>query len=334
VDDIDIREVDRSDEGELHAWWASGHAAMSQRPVDLWPDWEISRLSLPEVDPDHDVVLLGAHVDGAMVGSGLTVLPLRDNTHLGALEVYVPPDHRRRGIGGALLGRAEELITTGGRTTLLADVRVPLDEDGPSRRWAEERGYAVANVDTVKVVDLAETADLLPGLEALAAGRRGDYRLACWTDPAPEEHLASLAAAMSRFLEEIPLGDLDLQPETWTAERLRAGEARRAAQRREQLTVVALASSGEVAGYTDLTLAPHAPRVASIGDTLVLPDHRGHRLGLALKVLLHQQVMALHPGVELIATGNANVNRWMNAVNEQLGYRPVDRCLELQKVLG
>jgi hypothetical protein len=51
-------------------------------------------------------------------------------------------------------------------------------------------------------------------------------------------------------------------------------------------------------------------------------------------VLLHQQIRVLHPGAELIATGNATTNRWMNDVNEQLGYRPVDRNLELQKVLG
>ena len=333
MSDVDIREVDRADEAELHAWWSAGHAAMSERPFDLWPDWEISRRSLPEPDEDHDTVLLGAYVGGTLVGSGLTILPLRDNTHLGVLEVYVPPDHRHRGIGSTLLARAEEILTAAGRTTLLADVRAPLEEDGDHRRWAEARGYAVANVDTVKVVDLAATADLLPGLEALAAERRGDYRLQWWTDPAPAEHLASLADAISRFLEEIPLGDLDLRPEIWTPERLRAGEARRAAQRRDELTVVALAPSGEVAGYTNLTLAPHAPRVASIGDTLVLPDHRGHRLGLALKVLLHQQARALHPGIELVATGNATVNTWMNAVNEQLGYRPVDRALELQKIV-
>ena len=56
---------------------------MSQRPVDLWPDWEISRLSLPEVDTDDRVILLGAHDDDAMVGSALTYEPLKDNTHLG-----------------------------------------------------------------------------------------------------------------------------------------------------------------------------------------------------------------------------------------------------------
>ena len=333
MSDVDIREVDRADEAALHAWWSAGHAAQSERPVDLWPDWEISRLSLPELDPDNRIVLLGAYDGDAMVGSGLAVLPLKENTHLAILEVYVPPDHRRRGVGSALLDHAEQHVA-GDRTTMIADVHAPLDDDTDDRRWAEVRGYAVANVDTVKVVDLAATADLLPELEARAAERRGDYRLAWWTDPAPEEHLPSLAAAMSRFLEEIPLGDLDFHPQAWTPERLRAREARRAAQHREQLTVVALAPSGEVAGYTNATLSPHAPRVADIGDTLVLPDHRGHRLGLALKVLLHQQVRALHPGAELIATGNATTNRWMNDVNDLLGYRPVDRALELQKLLG
>jgi GNAT superfamily N-acetyltransferase len=333
VADIEVRELDRSDEAQLHDWWSSGHAAMAHRPVDLWPDWEVSRYSLPQPDPENRVDLLGAYDDDTMVGSALAFMPLKDNTHLAAFDVHVPPEHRRRGVGSALLARCEELAAGEARTTLLADVRAPLDQDGDDGRWAAARGYAKANEDGVKVVDLAATADRLPALEAEAAAKLGDYRLEWWLDPAPAEHLASLAAAMSRFIEEIPLGDLDLKPQAWTAERLRGREARHAAQRRTQLTVVALAPSGEVAGYTNAHLSPHAPRLADIGDTLVLPDHRGHRLGLAMKVLLHQQVRALFPGAEIIATGNATTNSFMNAVNEQLGYELVDRILELQKLV-
>jgi GNAT superfamily N-acetyltransferase len=334
VADIEIREIDRTDERELHAWWSCGHDAMSHRPVDLWPDWEVSRHSLPQGDPDNHVALIGANDGATMVGSGLAFLPLKDNLHLAAFDVYVPPGLRRRGIGSALLARCEELAAAQGRTTWLGDVRAPLEEDNDDVRWAAVRGYATANVDGVKVVDLAATADRLPALRALAEERLGDYRLEWWTDPAPEERLASLAAAMRRFVEEIPLGDLDFQPQAWTAERLRGREDRRAAQRRVQLVVAALSPADEVVGYTKLTLSPHAPRLADIDDTLVLPGHRGHRLGLGMKVLLHQKVRELFPGAELIATGNATVNQWMNDVNEQLGYRLVDRCLELQKVVA
>jgi len=328
----EVRELDRADEGQLHDWWTCGHDAMSTLPVDLWTDWEISRHALPQVDPESRIVFLGAYDGDTMVGSGLVVLPLADNTHLGVVQVWVPPDRRRRGYGTALLDHGEALVAAAGRTTILSDVRVPVGEETDDSRWATSHGYAVANVDGVKVVDLEASAALLPALEAQAAERRGGYRLVWWADPAPEEHLDSLAAAMSRFLEEIPLGDLDLEPEVWTPERLRAREARRASQRRQAIVVVALTPSGEVAGYSDLVVAPHAPRVAGIEDTLVLPDHRGHRLGLGMKVLLHQQLRALHPGAELIVTGNATTNRWMNDVNEQLGYRLVDEKLELQKV--
>lgn len=329
----EIRELDRTDEAQMHAWWTCGHDAMSTRPVDLWPDWEISRHALPQHDPDRETHFLGVHDGAEMVGSGLVVLPTTDNTHLGAVQVFVPPAHRGRGTGSALLEHGEAVIAAAGRKTILADARAPLDDDGDDGRWAVARGYAIANVDGIKVVDLAATADRWPELEAHAAERRGDYRLVSWTDPTPEEHLASLAVAMSKFVDEIPLGDLDLESEEWTPERIRRTEARRQAQRRQELTVVALTPSGEVAGYTNLVVAPHAPRVAGIEDTLVLAEHRGHRLGLGMKVLLHQRLRELHPGAELIATGNATTNRWMNEVNEQLGYRVVDRMLELQKVL-
>jgi hypothetical protein len=35
-----------------------------------------------------------------------------------------------------------------------------------------------------------------------------------------------------------------------------------------------------------------------------------------------------------VATGNADVNAHMNAVNERLGYRQVEDMLEVQKVIS
>ena len=86
---------------------------------------------------------------------------------------------------------------------------------------------------------------------------------------------------MSRFLEEIPLGDLDLQPQAWTAERLRGREARRAASGASSSRWPRWRRPVRWSATPTLMVAPHAPRLADIGDTLVLPDHRGHRLGLA-----------------------------------------------------
>ena len=67
------------------------------------------------------------------------------------------------------------------------------------------------------------------------------------------------------------------------------------------------------------------------GGTIVLPGHRGHRLGLAMKVQNHRAVRERSPRVRILITGNAGVNAPMNAVNDALGYRSYERCIEMQK---
>ena len=53
---------------------------------------------------------------------------------------------------------------------------------------------------------------------------------------------------------------------------------------RLQVVALAIAPDGEVCGFSDLRVDRHDPRHASVGGTLVLPGHRGHRLGLAMKL--------------------------------------------------
>ena len=75
----------------------------------------------------------------------------------------------------------------------------------------------------------------------------------------------------------------------------------------------------------------HAPRRGFQSGTLVAPEHRGHALGLAIKVANHRQLREHFPECRVLLTGNADVNAPMNAVNEVLGYREVERCVELQR---
>ena len=63
------------------------------------------------------------------------------------------------------------------------------------------------------------------------------------------------------------------------------------------------------------------------------PAHRGHRLGLALKMATHDLALATYPELVTLDTSNAEVNTHMNAVNEALGYRTIETLLELQKKL-
>ncbi len=171
--------------------------------------------------------------------------------------------------------------------------------------FARRRGYSVANSDDVKVADLRATEHTWPALEAVAAERSGGYQLIWWSDVAPDQHVADLVVLLTRFLGEIPLGEMDLRPQAWTVERLRQVEARRRAVGRRTLYVAAVAPDGHLAGYTNLDITDGTSERAEIDSTLVLPEHRGHRLGLALKVRLHQLTRELFPDTERLVTGNA-----------------------------
>jgi GNAT superfamily N-acetyltransferase len=71
---------------------------------------------------------------------------------------------------------------------------------------------------------------------------------------------------------------------------------------------------------TELLLANDTPGQAWQMITVVHPDHRGHRLGLAVK-LANLEFLALEaPKVRVVETGNASVNAPMIAVNEMLGF--------------
>ena len=68
-------------------------------------------------------------------------------------------------------------------------------------------------------------------------------------------------------------------------------------------------------------------------NTLVHPDHRGHRLGLAMKVANLDALQQEYPQAVLAHTWNAKVNAPMLAVNTTMGFRPVEYLGEWQRFL-
>lgn len=70
--------------------------------------------------------------------------------------------------------------------------------------------------------------------------------------------------------------------------------------------------------------SPPAERERTVDqdDTIVLVEHRGHRLGMLLKAANLAQLERLRPGHPSIVTYNAEENRHMLTVNEALGFEP------------
>ena len=334
-----MEQVNPRNEPLLRALWEVGREAEAERPHGgFYPPWELFQQVYATSSPDREVLLFAAFetVDrrGQLVGAARMELPAIDNRHLCQFMVFVTPPQRRRGIGSALLAEVERVATAHGRTTSLCEAYASESGESAGVQFGAVHGYDVAHSEEVKVVDLPATEHTWPALESHAAERLAPYELVWWTDPAPEEYLPELCRMYDAFLNEAPIGGLDLRQQQFTPERLRDGEARRAEASRNQLVVAARAPDGSLAGHTAVTLSEATPDLAFISTTLVMPEHRGHRLGLAMKVRLHQLLRSEFPACTTVVTGNAGVNTWMNAVNDQLGYRVVEQVLEMQKVLG
>lgn len=332
---IAVRRTDPTDESALRAWWEVGAASTAHdRPYDAWPAWERSRVTFRATRSDVSRTLLSAvDDDGAVVGSGLLVTFELDNRHLAEVDVHVLPGHRRRGTGRLLVAELERLAAAAGRTSLVGSAYAPVDAESPSSLFATALGYPVASAEETKLVDLRSASAGWDRLDADVAAHLAPYRVATFEDRVPEEWVDDVCRMLSAFMTLIPQGDLDLEEAAWTPARLREHEERTAASGRSWLVAVGVAPDGHLCGFHELGVGIDDPRLASVGGTLVLPGHRGHRLGLAMKLATHRRLLEMYPGCEHVETSNAGVNAPMNAVNEALGYQVVERCLDVQKRL-
>lgn len=330
---MEIRTVDPQDELAVRRHWEIGKAAEADRPYDFYVPWPVARRTALEGREDRDFVYLGAFEDDRMWGAGIVDLSRIDNLHLANGTYHVHPERRRRGLGRALAEASYDVARGEGRRLLLAEVYTPVDDTSVGVLFAQALGFTEALVDGMKVVDLNETERTWAALEAASAPRHEDYRLVTWRDRVPDELLAGYCSLNEMFFDEAPTGELEVERERWDAERVRRREAGNLGRGRVELCAGALAADGSLVGWTEVGVNQASPWRGIQSGTLVAPAHRGHALGIAIKLANHRQLRREVPECELLLTGNADVNASMNAVNDALGYREVERCIEMQRAI-
>jgi GNAT superfamily N-acetyltransferase len=264
--------------------------------------------------------------------------PLLDNLELAELDVHVLPAVRRRGVGTALLERLEAEARARGRRVLTGLASWAYDagsagSGGSGPEFARAVGFDLALSEVQRELLLPVPAPVLEGLAESAARAHASYTLRSWPGPVPEELLEGWARLTSTLVTEAPMGDLEVEQEAVSTDAVREQEAMLERQGRLKYNTVALSSDGEVVAYSDLATTVHEPGRAYQWGTLVHPAHRGHRLGVAVKVANLRLLQAERPDVVRLTTYNAEVNSHMIGVNEAMGFRPVARLGDFQKRL-
>ena len=297
---------------------------------DLASTWELHELQALQQDPARPRRSAVALDGDDAVGALWVILPQRDNRDVAQLAVWTHPERTGRGIGSALLARAEEIAREERRTVLQAGSEALVDADDPARTFAPAHGYDEAQVVLRSALAVEGGDEWHDRMAEIADGRgvaatadpedRDAVRLASATDLPPEDWFEGLALLNRRMSTDAPLGDMVLEEEDWDADRVRTTTQRMLDMGRRLATTVALDRDGAMVGYTEIGVSSGTPQLGYQSATLVLREARGRRIGLRLKAAnalhLHQAL----PEVTSVRTWNAEENTPMLAVNRQLGY--------------
>jgi GNAT superfamily N-acetyltransferase len=253
---------------------------------------------------------------GQRVGGYLLRLPDRENLTMADCTLIVAPHSRRRGVGSALVAHCASQARQAGRSRLVGHAR----DDSPGAAFAAAAGAHGGVSEVIRTLTIdegmrARLARLKAGAEPHAAG----YQLVSWLAPTPEEFVDQVAR-VNGAMADAPR-DAGVEPTVWDAERIRHAEKTMADSRVTGYSVAARhEDTGEFAALTQLVTEPDTPEWGFQQITAVLAKHRGHRLGLLVKIAMLDLLREHQPEVRLILTSNAGENAHMIAINEQLGY--------------
>ncbi|WP_430592650.1 GNAT family N-acetyltransferase [Humidisolicoccus flavus] len=266
-------------------------------------------------------------------------------------SIEVLPAVRRQGIGSALLQAvldyaAQQGVETVGTHTTSPPLEhssttgsqhrgdVPPElfvaSNGQGRiaatapaQFFHHRGFALEQVVVRSSLALPNTIDATTVEQH--SSHATDYDIETWEAPSPESVRAELAVLKQRMSSDAPNGGIAIDEDPWDEARIAdAEQGILRGGRRLLISAARHRASNHLVAFSELVIPEELDRTVAQEDTLVLQEHRGHRLGFLVKAANLAALEQRAPGHPAVTTYNAAENAPMLAVNAKLGFKPVD----------
>jgi GNAT superfamily N-acetyltransferase len=334
---VEIREIDE---------WALGDDAVMRefyelnRRAELYgrphaPSWEFPEFlgAFRSVDSGERQELFAAYDGGRMVGNAVLWSFLSDNVDKCAFKVDVDVPRRRKGIGSALVGLLEQRAKDDGRSLMMSAAMLPFDERETHgyRRFAEACGYELSLFEVVRHLPLPVADDEIQAWIDEAAPHHQGYRIETFVGAVPDDLVESLCVLFGQLAVDAPSGLVDFEEEVVSPQRYAEMVASAQAMGRVRYETVALTADHQVVAQSTLALSLEQSSTVFQWGTFVHREHRGHRLGLATKAVNLRAVQSARGDLTLVTTQNGETNAHMVAINERMGFRPVEVSAEFVK---
>lgn len=313
---VTVRPLDLGDDAELTAAYAVESAATGH----VRPGWvslgEAARVAGWRADDGWDRHLVGAFDGTDLVGIA-TAQTAHDTPDTCWVDVAVHPRAQRHGVGRRL-AEFVEVSALPDVTRFVASAHRPTAAavhelvDGFARRL----GYTLATTETVVELDLEHA-------ELPTDGAPTAYAISTHVDGVPTHLRAEVGVLKGLVDAEAPNGELEWQPTPVTEQEYADEIALWQLQGRTAIESVALDPHGHLVAWTGLVVAADPARPAQVEGTLVRSEHRGHRLGQAVKVASLRAARE-HGRATRVRTSSDDANVWMRAINAELGFVPVE----------
>lgn len=276
--------------------------------------------------------------EGDIIGRIGLDLPHEEDSKVAYWLIELLHDNWGRGIGSAAYELVERTAREHGRTVLQSWAEHPAAEgerlapptgfgDIPRdhvARFFLRHGYALEQVERNSAFDLTGSFDEVARLLAAAQEAAEGYRVVQWFAPTPEEFVPGYAWMKSRMSTDAPAADLEFDEEAWDAARIAEHDERYTSAGRTLLVTAAQhIGTGELCAFNELVIGKDRTEATHQEDTLVLKEHRGHKLGTLVKCAGLLAWRDVAPDSHRVITYNAEENRPMLDINEAIGFAPI-----------